>query len=227
MQSPRSAQCWHGLTAVVALVALLLQVALVVSGASVLVEAAAPPSTPVRLFRFLTYFTVQSNLLVLLTTAGLALRPDRDGGLWRVVRLDAMVGITVTGVIHWFLLRPLLDLDGWSWVADKLLHLAVPILAALGWLLFGPRARLTRADVVPALVWPVGYMAFTLAHGAVTGFYPYPFVDVDALGYPAVVVNGVAVAVLFLLMAVAARWADARLAGPRTPASGAGDPRTT
>lgn len=68
---------------------------------------------------------------MLITCATLALEPRRDGRVWRVVRLDALVGITVTGVVHWFLLRPLLELDGMSYVTDKLLHVAVPLLAVI------------------------------------------------------------------------------------------------
>ena len=46
------------------------------------------------------------------------------------------------GVVHFFLLRPLLDLDGADYVADKLLHMVVPVLAFVGWALFGPRPRI-------------------------------------------------------------------------------------
>lgn len=147
----RTARCWHALTALVALVALAIQIGLVLSGTAVLTSV-EPPSTGTRLLRFFSYFTVQSNLLVLLTAGTLALDPLRDGRVWRVLRLDALVGITVTGIIHWFFLRPLLDLDGWSYATDKMLHVVVPLLAIVGWLVFGPRHRVTRAELAPALV---------------------------------------------------------------------------
>ena len=56
----------------------------------------------------------------------------------RAVRLAGTVGITVTGIVHFLLLRPLLDLEGADFVADKLLHMVVPVLAIVGWALFGP-----------------------------------------------------------------------------------------
>ena len=96
-------RAYHALTAAVALVALVLQLVLVVKGSAILVEE-NPPSMGDRLLRFLAYFTVQSNLLVLVTTAQLARRPARDGTAWRVVRTMAISGITVTGLVHWFLL---------------------------------------------------------------------------------------------------------------------------
>jgi hypothetical protein len=39
------------------------------------------------------------------------------------------------------------------------------------------------------LIYPVGYAAYSLLHGAVTGFYPYPFLDVTQLGYERVLLN--------------------------------------
>ena len=208
---PGTARGWHALTAAVALGALFLQLALIISGAAVLVEAAAAPSTPVRVFRFVTYFTVQSNLLVLVTTAALARDPGRDGRVWRVVRLDAVLGIAVTGLIHWFFLRPLLHLQGWSLVADKLLHLAVPLLAVIGWVAFGPRHRIARDTIGLALLWPAAYMVFTVIHGSLAGFYPYPFTNVQQHGYLKIGVNAIAISVLFLLLAFALHALDARL----------------
>lgn len=43
--------------------------------------------------------------------------------------------------MHFFLLLPLLDLNGADLVADRLLHVVVPMFAMLGWLLFGPRRQ--------------------------------------------------------------------------------------
>src|SRR5690606_32244206 len=71
----------------------------------------------------------------------------RDGPVWRVVRADALLGIVLTGLVHVVLLRPLLHLDGLSRVADSGLHLVVPALTVLGWLLFGPRPRLDARTV--------------------------------------------------------------------------------
>ena len=102
--------------------------------------------------------------------------------VWRVVRVAAVVGITITGVVHWFFLRPLLDLAGWSYLCDKLLHVVVPLLAVVGWLLFGPRPRVTLGAWLLALIWPAAWLAYTLVRGAVTGFYPYPFLNVAGAG---------------------------------------------
>ena len=180
-----AARAWHATTAAVAVSALVLQLWLVVTGAAVLVDE-DPPSLAVRLGRLVSYFTIQSNLLVAWAAVTLARDPARDGSAWRVLRLAGVVGIAITGVVHWVALRPLLDLDGASWVADKLLHVAVPLLAVVGWALFGPRPRVGRREVGLALLWPVAWLGWTLTIGAATGWYPYPFLDVDDRGWASV-----------------------------------------
>ncbi|QIG42250.1 hypothetical protein G5V58_05260 [Nocardioides anomalus] len=196
----RTARLWHALTAVVAVVALVLQLVLVVHGGRVLDEQ-DPPGLGLRLVRFVSYFTIQSNVLVAVVTAQLARDPLRDGTVWRAVRLAAVVGITVTGVVHFFLLRPLLDLDGADWAADKLLHVVVPVLAFVGFVLFGPRPRIERRDVGLALCWPLAWTAYTMVVGLASGWYPYPFLDHrEEHGWPGVLIAVAGITVFFLLL---------------------------
>ena len=144
----------HLVTALVAIAALVLQTVLVLRGASVLAETEVPPLLT-RLGRLVSYFTIQSNLLSRSPRAAGA-RPGRAtaGGGGRC-GAAALVGITVTGLVHFVLLRPLLHLEGASWVADKLLHMVVPVLAVVGWLVAGPRPRAPWRDALAALAWPV------------------------------------------------------------------------
>ena len=201
------ARAWHVATAVVTIAALVLQLVLVIQGGRVLDES-DQPELGVRLARFIAYFTVQSNVLVAVTAVQLARDPSRDGPVWRAVRLAAFAGITVTGVVHFLLLRPLLDLDGADYVADKLLHMAVPLLAVIGWAVFGPRPRVDRRTVGLALSWPLAWLAMTLVVGAVSGWYPYPFLDHrEPDGVAGVAVSCVGITVFFLLLlGAAARW---------------------
>jgi len=204
------ARLWHQLTFLVALSALGLQTWLVLTGEAVLVET-TPPSLGIRLMRLVGYFTIQSNVLVAVATGLLALRPDRSGVRFEVVRLAAVVGITITGIVHWFALRPLLDLEGANVVADKLLHLVVPALAVVGWLVFGPRPRIELRTIGLALVWPVTWLVVILGQGAGTGWYPYPFLDVDENGWGHVLVASAIVTALMLACFFGAREVDRRL----------------
>ncbi|MCW2798223.1 Pr6Pr family membrane protein [Nocardioides sp.] len=204
------ARQWHLLTALVVAVAVVLQTVLVIEGSAVLAEH-DPPSLGLRLGRLVSYFTIQANLLVLFAAITLVRNPRQDGRAWRVVRLAGVAGITVTGLVHFVLLRPLLDLDGADWVADKLLHMVVPVLAVIGWLVFGPRPRIDWRDVGRALVWPFAWLAWTLVVGGVTGWYPYPFLDPDEHSWAGVVAACVGITVLFLALFAGAADLDRRL----------------
>ncbi|MAS53649.1 MAG: hypothetical protein CMJ44_03300 [Pimelobacter sp.] len=212
-----TARRFHALTATVAIVAVVLQLVLVIRGGQVLDEV-EPPALGLRLARFVAYFTVQSNVLVAIASLTLALDPARDTRTWRVLRLAGVVGITVTGLVHYLLLRPLLDLDGADWAADKLLHMVVPIMALVGWVVFGPRPRITLGAVGWALAWPVAWLGVTLSVGALSGWYPYPFLDHREDGAAAVVVASLGVTLLFVALFALAAWLDRRLAP--TPGSG-------
>ena len=202
---------WHLVTAVLASFAVVFQLVLVWQGNAVL-DDVNPPGLGERLIRFIGYFTVLSNILVAVVAWTLALGRDKEGAAWRTLRLTSLVAIAVTGIVHWFLLRPLLDLEGADYLADTLLHVAVPLVAVIGWVVFGPRGRVRGRDVLASLVFPIGWLAYTLVRGAITGFYPYPFLDADAEGYAAVALISVAIAVLFVGVAALAWKGDARLA---------------
>jgi hypothetical protein len=175
------------------------------------------PPHAVRIWRFFSYFTTQANFLVVATSLSLARRPGRDGSGWRVARLDALTGIAITALVHWFLLHPLDDFHGWLWASDTLVHIVVPILAVLGWLVFGPRRRVSLRVVLLGLIWPLLWLVYTLVVGGITGWYPYFFLDVRASG-PGVVAL-YSVAILVLLFAVSCLfWLGDRWLPGRQPA---------
>ena len=45
-------------------------------------------------------------------------------------------------------------------------------------------------------------IAYAMARGAITGFYPYPFIDVPALGIARVIVNALAILAGFFAIAI-------------------------
>lgn len=209
----------HALLAAITLVAVALQLVLVVQDAGILVDEGGRPDLATRLARFVSYFTIQSNLLVLVVAAAVARGVDVARPGWQVLRLSALTGIAVTGIVHWVALRPLLDLSGGPWVADKLLHVVVPLAALLTWALVGPHGLGGWVRIGQALVWPAAWAAFTLVRGAATGWYPYPFLDAGELGAAHTGVNVLAIGVFFSLVAVVVLLLDRRWARTDPPAA--------
>ncbi len=222
----RAARAWHLATAAVSGSALLLQLAIVV-----FVNDNDTLST--RVIRLFSFFTIQSNLIVTAGAIALARNPARDGRAFRVVRLVGLVCISVTGLVYVSVLRGLYELGALEEIANIGLHYLTPLLAALGWGLFGPRPRIDPGTVGLTLLYPVGWLGYTLVRGEVTGWYPYPFVDVSSQGYPAVLVNCVLVTLVVLAVAGAFFGLDRRLPGaatapePQPSLPTGGDPRNT
>lgn len=209
----RARRFWYAALFAVVLASLVVQTVLVVQGGTdVSASEAAPAGLAVRLVRLASYFTIQSNVLVLAVSLLLMLRPGRGSPLLRVLHLDALLGIAVTGLVFAIVLAPLIDPQGVAAAVNAGLHVVSPIAAVLGWILVGPRGWVDRQVIGRAFLWPVAWIAYTLAHGALTGWYPYPFLDVAELGYPRSLLNiAVVLAVAFALALVALR-VDRRLA---------------
>jgi hypothetical protein len=141
---------------------------------------------------YFSYFTILSNILAagVLSAFALAGR-DAVGRFLRrpATATAAMLYMAVTGLIYVTILRTIWEPQGLDLLADTLLHYVMPAVYVLFWLAFAPKGGLTYRHVVLWLIFPVLYGAYSLVRGAATGFYPYPFVDVAGLGYPAVLHN--------------------------------------
>jgi hypothetical protein len=103
-----------------------------------------------------------------------------------------------------------------------LLHRIVPVVAVLGWLIYGPRGLTSPRIAALTMLLPAGYMVFALIRGAIDRWYLYPFADVNSLGYGRVIVNAFWISVLFFAFAMGAHALDQALprrgVGERPPA---------
>jgi hypothetical protein len=200
----------HGAVAVIVGAALVVQIVLILLGGTDVNtgESAADLGVPTRLARLVSYFTIQSNLFVLAASITLVVAPTRDGRVWRVVRLDSLLAIAVTGVVYNTLLARLVHLDGIALWTNAALHIVSPLATLAVWVLVGPRPRITWSAVMWAFVWPVAWIVATFVRGAVTGWYPYPFMDAAALGYPRAIGTTSLVVVLALALALVLRRLD-------------------
>ena len=171
-------------------------------------------ATPLeRFFDWITYFTIWSNVIVAITMTALFLRPDlftrrgASGFRWRVVRLDSLIMITVTGVVFNLLLSS--SKTGIDAVSNGLLHVWVPIITMVVWLLAGPRGYIRMSTVWASLVIPVVWLVFALVRGSAVGAYPYPFLDVATKGWASVLSFVFAMVIAAIVLAVVLKAIDA------------------
>jgi hypothetical protein len=218
----RARWCFGGVSALVA-AGLVLQLVLTVTAEP---GAGFFESTPARIWNFFSFFTVQSNLLVAITTGMLAIDLHRSSTAFWVLRIVAVICIAVTGVVFHLALADLQELTGWDLVADTILHTLSPLLAVGGWLAFGPRGRLNGRVVRLAVLPPVAWLVYALVRGALVEdrfgnhYYAYPFMNVEVHGYATALLRCGLVALLFLALAYGALALDRRLGGVgREPAA--------
>jgi hypothetical protein len=198
-----------GLIAAIAWTAIIVQLGLNFAGAG----AKGVPlwRVPIDLYG---YFTIWSNTLVALVTTRFA-RGREDGLLGNPVTLAAtVVYIIVVGVIYNTLLVQYNPQTGLRLVIDTIFHTAIPIAYPLWWLVFVPRGRLGWNAVAPTVVFPVVYGVVALVKGAITGKYAYFFIDVGKYGLGQVLLNILALGLLYAaLMAIVValdRWVHRR-----------------
>lgn len=164
-----------------------------------------------RLLHFFSFFTIQSNIIVAVVAVLYVVRPDLDGPLLRVAWLDALLAIMITGLVFAFVLARQVHLTGWAFVATVGFHYVTPVLAPLAWLFLGPRPVFSRATELGAFVWPIAWLVYTFVHGAITDWYPYPFINAHHLGLPHALLNSLGVVVLAIVLLIVIRLADRRV----------------
>ena len=171
---------------------------------------------------FFSFFTIQSNILVVVTlllSALAAAAGDRDR--FTTLRAAVTVYILVVGIGFSLLLSNLqgVDLTAVPW-DNTVLHYIVPVAMLVDYLLDRPRRRLSFRASLLWLVYPVAYAAYSLIRGALVDWYPYPFLDPATNG-----AGAVAITILGLIvLGIGLIWVITRLSGRGATGAAAGAP---
>ena len=162
---------------------------------------------------YVSYFTIQTTTIAALVLIAAAIKRPEERPHW----LDwwrgaAAVYLTVTFVVVIVLLE---QRFGWNDWTDFVTHKLLPLAVVADFLLIDrPRNRLTARDGLWFAAYGVAWLTYTAIHGAVSGWYPYPFLDPNAAGLTlAVVTSGVIVVAAMALGVLYARLASRRSGG--------------
>jgi hypothetical protein len=167
---------------------------------------------------FFSFFTIQSNLIavaVFLLGAARIRREPSPG--WDLVRGASVVYMTVTLIVFALLLADT-DVDvTLPWV-DTVVHRIMPLAVIVDWVIDPPTRRITFRASLLWLVYPLLWTAYTLVRGALTGWYPYPFLDPAGGGYGSVAIYVMAIFGFGVVLCAVIAWVGSALGARRATA---------
>lgn len=154
--------------------------------------------------RFLSYFTILTNSIVAVYFLGIGYKevvkklPSR-------INFDTLTAITVyitiVGLVYQVMLRHTWNPTGLQKIVDELLHSVNPLLVIAFWFLNLKNDVLSYKAISRWLLYPLLYLIYVLIRGLFSGFFPYPFLDMTAIGFSRVIQNCVVITILFLMIA--------------------------
>lgn len=157
------------------------------------------------IIRFFSFFTILPNTIVALFFSA-KLFTSKKNPLNFLNKNGALTAITVfillVGIVYQIVLRSIWEPKGLQKVVDELLHSFIPLFVFVYWFLYSKKEDLNFITFIKWLSYPILYFIFIISRGLVSGFYPYPFVNVDKLGWTKIGINFVLITITILILFV-------------------------
>lgn len=145
------------------------------------------------IIRFFSFFTILTNSMIAIYHS---FELAGSKALRKPAYLSALtLYIFIVGLVYQIALRHIWEPQGLAMVVDELLHSLIPLLSLVYWWLYEDFKLLKWKQIPLFLIYPLVYLLYVLVRGAYSGFYPYPFLQVEELGWPQTLLN---IALLFL-----------------------------
>lgn len=153
----------------------------------------------------LSYFTIQSNLLIVISL--LATSFLSSTGLGRFCnRISVQSAITmyiiIVSLIYNFAIRSTWVQPYPQVIYDNILHVITPFFYVLRWAFFVSKGTLKWTKGILWLIYPLTYLAYSVIRGAIVGWYPYFFVDLNKITVAETVRNSLLVLGVFLIISL-------------------------
>jgi hypothetical protein len=162
------------------------------------------------IWSMLRFYTVIGNALAAAVLAAIALGSRR--AFSPLMTGGVTLNLALIGIVYAVLLRGLQKLTGLTVVTDFVMHDVQPLLVAGFWLVFAPKRALRWRDPWLWAVPPCLYFIYAMVRGQYEGRYPYPFINVDKLGWPQTLVNAAAICFAFVVAGWLLVWLGRRIA---------------
>lgn len=164
----------------------------------------------------LSYYTIQSNLLVAILFGALAWfdikKTPWDDAWSRVFTGIFTIGITVTMLVFHVLIAPSIAPGGdyeVGGLADSLVHTVTPLLTLVHWALYSKKGAMKATDPLFFLLQPIDYVFYLgiytvlggrFTWGDVQSIYPYFFLNVEVYGWNGVLLFSAMILLLYLVL---------------------------
>lgn len=168
---------------------------------------------PKTLWVMFLYFTVITNFLMAIVFTALAFGWNRIASPFNLGGVT--IAMLLVGVIYNTLLRGMIELSGGAKIADLINHSISPLLVGLYWLLVAKKGKLDWNDPAKWALLPLAYFIYGIWRGKTEGKYPYPFMNLERLGWPQTLINAALMAMGFIAVGYIMVWLDRRMAGRR------------
>lgn len=158
---------------------------------------------PFNIFRGLylfRYFTLQSNLLVAVYFILKYFEVFTDKPFFNKLLGGITIYITITFIVFASFLEGRFEFSGWHLVSNIVAHYIVPSLTIGYLVIFRRYYNFIRKDIIYWVIYPLGYIAFMVVFGMITGDYLYPFFQVSNIGVLGLVLVVISLVVFFLVL---------------------------
>ena len=136
---------------------------------------------------YFSYFTILTNILCASIFTAYAKKVSANSfvRLLKSPVLLTVAEICILGVsiIYHVMLRNLWSPTGLEAFSNSVLHYVTPLCFSVLYLKVYSNCLLNWKSLSSMMIYPSAYSLFVMARGAVTSEYPYPFIDVNKIGY--------------------------------------------
>ncbi|TVS05601.1 MAG: hypothetical protein EA407_01690 [Rhodobacteraceae bacterium] len=154
----------------------------------------------VTLWGLAGFFTILTNTLVAASFLRIAITGQRLSFGWMSMLTMSMI---MVALVYHLMLAHLYHFTGLNWWTDQGFHTLMPAFTLWFWLMETTRNAPRGGQPLWWLIWPAGYAVYAIARGLVTGWYPYPFFDLGALGFAPVALHVAGLVVGFAILGFA------------------------
>ena len=151
--------------------------------------------------RFFSFFTILSNILVAISFTASILNCSSFFKSYKTQTAIA-VYISIVAIVYNIILRFIWEPTGLQRIVDELLHVVNPIIFVIFWFMRKNEISLSYKYIFKILVFPLVYLFVVLLIGNYSNYYPYPFLDVNLLGFMNVINNSIGISLAFALVSL-------------------------